>query len=185
MDTSIKYLKDENGNIISPATSVDSIFTQGGGNLIDYIYPIGSIYMSVNDVDPSILFGGTWERIKDKFLLCSGDTYTLGSEGGEATHTLTISEMPSHTHTQNAHNHTQNPHLHGVTASGSWNSGATGRLKYEESNSTHWMSSCMSSATATNNAATATNQNTGGGASHNNMPPYLTVNVWMRVNPTQ
>lgn len=57
MSTPIKYLKDENGNKISPAVSVDSIFTQGGGKLVDYIYPIGSIYMSVNSTNPSQLFG--------------------------------------------------------------------------------------------------------------------------------
>lgn len=111
----------------------------------------------------------------------SGTFATLGQTGGAETHTLTVAQMPSHTHTQNSHNHTQNPHLHGVTASGSWNSGATGRLKYEESNSTHWMSSCMSSATATNNATTATNQNTGGGQAHNNLQPYLVCNYIIKV----
>ena len=53
----------------------------------DLIYPVGSIYMSVNDVNPSILFGGTWEQIKDRFLLSCGDTYTNGSTGGSSTHT--------------------------------------------------------------------------------------------------
>ena len=61
-------------------------------------YPVGSIYMSISDVSPATLFGGTWERIKDVFLLSAGDTYTAGSTGGEATHTLTINEMPSHDH---------------------------------------------------------------------------------------
>ena len=69
MDTTIKYLKDENGNTISPVVSTESIFTQGGGNLIDYIYPVGSIYMSVNSTNPQILFGGTWSQLKDRFLL--------------------------------------------------------------------------------------------------------------------
>lgn len=69
------------------------------------IYPVGSIYMSTNDTDPSILFGGTWERLEDKFLLGAGQTYTAGDTGGSATHlhstgnhTLTVAEMPSHSH---------------------------------------------------------------------------------------
>lgn len=52
--------------------------------LADLIYPIGSIYMSANAVDPGTLFGGTWERITGKFLIGADDTYTLGSTGGEA-----------------------------------------------------------------------------------------------------
>ena len=62
------------------------------------IYPVGSIYMSVNNVNPSTLFGGTWQQIKDKFLLACGDTYANASTGGEATHELTANEMPSHNH---------------------------------------------------------------------------------------
>ena len=61
-------------------------------------YPVGSIYMSVNNTSPASFLGGTWEQIKDTFLLSAGDTYTNGSTGGEATHTLTVDEMPSHTH---------------------------------------------------------------------------------------
>ena len=73
------------------------------------VYPVGSIYMSVNNVDPSIMFGGTWVQIKDKFLLACGTTYTNGSTGGVASnsytpqgtvgnHTLTENEIPAHVH---------------------------------------------------------------------------------------
>ena len=58
----------------------------------DTIYPIGSIYISINNVNPSTLFGGTWEQIKDTFLLSAGDTYAGSTTGGSAT--------MSHTHTQ-------------------------------------------------------------------------------------
>lgn len=64
----------------------------------DKIYPVGSIYMSMNSTNPSLLFGGTWELLKDRFLLGAGGTYGVGATGGEATHTLTIAEMPSHKH---------------------------------------------------------------------------------------
>ena len=49
---------------------------------IDIFYPVGSIYMSVNDTSPNLLFGGKWEPIKDKFLLASGDLYSSGQGGG-------------------------------------------------------------------------------------------------------
>lgn len=89
-------------------------------NVFNLIYPVGSVYISVNDVSPNILFGGTWERLKDKFLVGAGDNYESGSTGGNATHThkvkahnhttsnssvltsgstkLSTAQMPSHTH---------------------------------------------------------------------------------------
>lgn len=69
-------------------------------------YPVGAIYLSVNDVDPSSLFGGTWERIGGRFLLGADSTYAAGSTGGEAAHQLTTSEMPSHNHTLDNYNTT-------------------------------------------------------------------------------
>lgn len=52
----------------------------------DEIYPVGSIYLSVNKTSPAELFGGTWEQLKDKFLLGAGDTYTNGATGGNENH---------------------------------------------------------------------------------------------------
>ena len=68
------------------------------GLTVDEVYPVGSIYMSVNATDPGTLFGGVWQRIKERFLLASGDTHGAGSTGGEFEHTLTVEEMPSHSH---------------------------------------------------------------------------------------
>lgn len=95
------------------------------------IYPIGAIYMTTTDINPNTLFPSTtWAQIKDTFLLCAGDVYSLGTTGGEATHTLTSDEMPSHTHTFTgssattgnvsqghthsgpSHSHTVNSHSH-------------------------------------------------------------------------
>lgn len=165
-------------------------------SLIDRIYPIGSIYMSVNFINPSLFIGGTWEQIKDRFLLGCGSTYTNGSTGGEATHKLTTNEMPSHTHIQNSHNHSQNAHLHyGKSDDNSYvmsetNGASNKRVTAVSSGSTyvdtagsaafhHYNST--GSTTATNNSQTATNQNTGGGQAHNNMPPYLSVYMWKRI----
>lgn len=71
----------------------------------DTIYPVGSIYLSINNTDPGTLFGGTWEQIEDSFLLSAGTTYTAGDTGGSATmaHThdqvATTSGGPSQTNT--------------------------------------------------------------------------------------
>lgn len=64
----------------------------------DWIYPIGAVYISASATDPKTLFGGAWTRIKDRFLLAAGDTYAAGKTGGEASHTLTVDEIPDHTH---------------------------------------------------------------------------------------
>lgn len=77
------------------------IATQNRTNITeirDLIYPIGSIYMSVNNTNPSTLFGGTWVQLQNRFLLGAGSSYTAGATGGSATHKLTIDEMPSHSH---------------------------------------------------------------------------------------
>lgn len=155
-------------------------------DLINTIYPVGSIYMSVISTSPQILFGGTWERIQDRFLLAKGSTYnTLESTGGSSTVTLTENQMPSHTHTQNAHHHGNN------TSGWKWVSVKGDNWAYT---SQRQMSSVSGSYyypySSTNKAGivestetgdtTATNQNKGGGQAHNNMPPYLVVNVWKR-----
>ena len=78
---------------------------------LDVIYPVGSIYISVNTVNPSTFLGGTWKQIKDRFLLADSETYQLGNLGGEATHKLSTDEMPTHSHggstlASGAHTHT-------------------------------------------------------------------------------
>lgn len=129
------------------------------------IYPVGSIYMSINETNPTELFGGEWEQIEDRFLLACGTTYSNGSTGGEEKHTLTINEMPSHTHIQNAHHHELNrPFSSGTGSNGAYVQSANRSVVNINSKDT-----------------TATNQNTGGGQPHNNMPPYLAVYCWVRI----
>jgi hypothetical protein len=131
--------------------------TVGSRLLVDLIYPVGSIYMSTNNVSPQTFFGGTWERIQDRFLLAAGSTYAAGGTGGSATHTLTISEMPTHAH------------ILKVATSTSAASDAAMR----PNGATAYSSQLVES--ATDNVLDA-----GGGKAHNNMPPYLTVYMWKR-----
>lgn len=154
--------------------------------LIDLIYPVGCIYMSVNDVDPGTLFSGTtWARIKDSFILAKGDTYTTnGATGGESAHTLTKNEIPSHTHTQNAHNHSAKGGMKFLVSEDDIKINGDRRNFPSTSSTGSYMvysgsSHGISEYEDTTNT-TATNNNTGGGQSHNNMPPYLVVNVWKR-----
>ena len=82
-------------------SEIDEKFANTGvsnSDLLAKIYPVGSIYMSVNNVSPASFLGGTWEQLKDRFLLGCGDTYSNGATGGEAEHTLTVNEIPSHNH---------------------------------------------------------------------------------------
>lgn len=129
----------------------------GSRSLIDLIYPVGSIYMSVNNVSPQTFFGGTWERIRDRFLLAAGDTYAAGGTGGSATHTLTISEMPHHNHVMK------------VATSTSTASDAALRASGVKAYSSQLANS------PDDNIVEA-----GDGAAHNNMPPYLAVYMWKR-----
>ena len=163
--------------------------------IIDTIYPVGSYFWSSEDKDPSTFLGGTWEQVKDKFVLAAGDTYAAGSTGGEAAHTLIASEMPSHSHVYSnatgvqGHQLTVNEmpsHTHGIhwvgatppqgggsdsnfgvtqVAVGNQQSGATGG----NGSHNHGISK-----------ANANTTNTGSGASHNNMPPYITAYCWHR-----
>ena len=138
-------------------------------NIFDLIYPVGSIYMSVNSTSPEVLFGGTWEQVQGRFLLGMSSSYPAGSQGGEATHTLTEAEMPSHeghlsagfvgTVPQGKGNYKGFLNLDKMTAYGDvgrgWNVYA--------GNEMHPASEAV-----------------GGGQAHNNMPPYLSVYIWKR-----
>ena len=68
--------------------------------LLNFCYPVGSLYWSSKSTNPASLFGGTWVQIKDRFVLACGDTYkTVGATGGSKTVTLTEQQIPNHTHT--------------------------------------------------------------------------------------
>lgn len=129
--------------------------TLGTNYILDNVYPVGSIYMSVNSTNPKNLFGGTWEQIQGKFLFGMNSDYPAGSTGGEITHKLTQAEMPKHNHiiyTPNA---------------GGPDVGAAIGFPEVGSKNTWWAEACMTGQTGDNEA-------------HNNMPPYLSVYIWKR-----
>ena len=70
-------------------------------NFLNYLYPVGSIYMTVSETSPAVLFGGTWEKIEGKFLLSSSSSHANGSTGGAETHKLKYEETPYHEHVYN------------------------------------------------------------------------------------
>lgn len=146
-------------------------------NLLDRTYPIGSIYMSVNSTEPSTLFGGTWERLKGRFLIGAGTNteansngeygdlgrgdpnFAGGETGGQYYHQLTIDEMPEHTHNiksssvdgNDEKNWVLKDHMANVSMESlPWQWGGTA-VSYE-----------------------------GSGKKHSNMPPYLAVYMWKR-----
>lgn len=141
-----------------------------GGTTYDIAYPVGSIYLSVNDTSPAELFGGTWEQIKDAFLLAAGDTYLAGSTGGEAQHTLTISEMPSHTHLERGGNSYASSNGASLLVDSSKNGKDNGFVFDLHNDRREWVKSKAIETTPT-----------GGSHPHNNMPPYLAVYAWKRI----
>ena len=109
--------------------------------------------MSTSSVNPNELFGfGTWSQIKDTFLLACGSTYAAGTSGGEATHTLTVNEMPKHSHT------------------------AKGWADVKDHSGDYYVLGAAGS------SDTYSTRETGGSKPHNNMPPYLAVYVWRRLS---
>ena len=142
------------------------------------IYPVGSIYITMDTVDPAVRFGGTWEQLKQKFLIAADDNaagYNNGATGGAFSrnytpsgtvggHILTVDEIPSHSHKALQSN--------GASSVTGGETGITLDLA--------------------NEAALVDTEVTGGGQSHshgftgtqatiNTTPPYLAVYMWKRI----
>ena len=191
MDSTARYFISSNSTAaIGSATQPVYITTNGKvtacTNTLDLIYPVGSIYITVNNIDltsaQNIVFPGTtWVRIQDAFLLAAGTTYQqVETTGGEASHTLTVDEMPSHFHYPYGETETENDlWCYGLIKliqdrSGALDfhyDGGTTYQRYGFASNTSWNDLYLRQDTGS----------TGGGAAHNNMPPYYTVYVWKRV----
>ena len=152
----------------SPATNQLFFQTVGSNFVLDNVYPVGSIYMNVNSTNPGTLFGGTWEQIQGRFLLGMSSSYPAGSQGGEATHTLSTNEMPDHSHNFSYEETNQNK---------SWSDNAVRKIgtAYPEQLGVN-----MKLGADWSSSGYLMLSSIGGNQAHNNMPPYLSVYIWKR-----
>lgn len=118
-------------------------------NALSVFYPVGAYYLSNSSSSPANLLGGTWQSVTSRFLYCSTSITT----GGENSHTLTVNEMPSHTH----------------------NIIARGPLLYQGSSSARYVYASDTTEVWSNRITS-----TGGSSAHNNMPQYRTCFAWYR-----
>lgn len=154
LESEIKYLK--------------RIETSGGGGgiTLDDVYPVGSVYISVDSTSPATLFGGTWVEFGAGKVMVGRDASdadfdTAEETGGEKTHTLTVTEMPSHNHSVAAsHRHTV-----GVGTGADTSAARAGGPQ---------------STTFYSGYASITINSTGGDGAHNNLQPYIVVYMWKR-----
>lgn len=179
------------GSSQSVKSAIDAIGADVSG-MLDSVYPVGSIYMSVNSTSPATLFGGTWVQIKGRFLLGTGtpddntNTYygtdltydgtnkineTAKSTGGESRHTLASYEMPEHNHSRIVYNGNGE-----WTLADNYGIGGTQTDAYsaiiQYSGNIVYAQNTPASHFRTNEA--------GSSISHNNMPPYYSVYMWER-----
>ena len=126
-------------------------------------YPVGSIYLSVNNTNPGTLFGGTWVRWGNGRVPVGVDTSqtefnAVEKTGGEKQHILTVEEIPEHTHEKDVSGTLVNNAITGLQTGGNfWNVGIS------------------------NSGDHSFNiRNTGGGKAHNNLQPYITCYMWKR-----
>lgn len=145
-NTSVTYSKSELDALLSGKLDASAVLSK--------LFPVGKIFISADNTSPASLFGGTWTPLGDVFLLSASSSYPAGSTGGEARHTLTIDEIPSHNH--------------GIR-------GTYGTVTGTSATSTdpHLIDNYTEKTVGTTN--------NGGSESHNNMPPYLAVYMWQRI----
>lgn len=124
-------------------------------SLLDWTYPVGSIYLSVDSTSPAAKFGGTWTPIENVFLYPVPTNTAAGVQGGESSHTLTVAELPSHSHSR--------------------------RMAYGGSNGQNIPTYDKSTNAPYGYGTLEDTGVTGGNAAHNNMPPYMTMYAWHRV----
>ncbi len=127
------------------------------------IFQVNSVYITFSTVSPAALLGGTWARLIDKFLVAAGEKFPAGTQGGSMTHTLTLDEIPSHSHTGLYYNSvSEGNNISPVTGGGS----AYGSTIAVAKNNT---------------SAEYVTGSAGGGQPHSIIPPYYVVFMWKRV----
>lgn len=203
-----KHIKDLNvttAKLADKSVTPEKLSDDSLNNILVKMYPIGSIYTSVVETNPANLFGfGTWESLPEgRMLLAQGSNYIAGSTGGEATHTLTASEMPRHNHYSDTeyagnHNHTGSTnsngnHSHNLVKNFGNSPDRIGRGSYINKDNSDDIRNIetLKTTDAGNHSHTFTTtdngnhthriKDDGGSQPHNNMPPYLSVYMWKRI----
>lgn len=165
-----------------------------GKILADILYPVGAVYISVNDTNPADLFGGTWEKVVGRYLLAWDCEYTyVGGEWNSQYTTLTKDQIPAHTHTRGTMNITGTIGLGWGDASAPtvlMDRGSSGALSgYCDGGKSYWTGTDASGDGYLNsiklNAAdgwTGSTSSVGGGQGHRHYvePPYFKCSVWYR-----
>ena len=183
----------KSGLVPAPAAGDQDKFLSGAGTwkavqtIIDFVYPIGSLYWSKKSTDPGTLFGGTWTRVKDKFILAAGDSYTQGNTGGAATCSLTTANMPAHSHTRGTMDITGTLTTDdtiglfsttNVISSGAFDRGSTSLNRRDGAKSCTFNPKTLTFKASNN--WTGSTSSVGSGTAHNNMPPYVVYYCWER-----
>lgn len=145
--------------VMSPSTTKNA--------MLEYVYPIGSIYLNVNNTSPATFLGGTWEALSEgRMLMAQGTTYTAGTTGGEATHVLIEAELPAHKHLNGVGDDTTVHDVYGSSSDGMPGNATRASRRLEDT---------LNSSDTQGYTSTV-----GSGTAHNNMPPYLAVYMWKR-----
>lgn len=183
-----------------------------GTDLLDIIYPIGSLYWTSKNpqqFDPNVEFGGTWQQVKDKFILAAGDTYGNGTTGGSAEKRFSISadNLPAHEHagggnisvsgsgtikdghttTDGAHHHSYLYPLPAPPALDGFASTQAYSFALNSGNTTDDGAHCHSVTGSVSFSASGTDPTTGSNTTKhsdikiNTMPPYLVRYCWERI----
>ena len=137
--------------------------------LLNALYPVGSIYVSKDPTEPSELFGGSWKRIKERFIWAIGDNENPGDTGGEKTHTLSVDEMPSHAHSPSD-----------FDVNGNWVP-ATDAMSRTRYNSDSAGTKYIPSGDSLSDWKWGKTSSVGGSQPHNNMPPWEGFYIWERI----
>ncbi|KAI5510543.1 keratin-associated protein family [Trichomonas vaginalis G3] len=145
--------------------------------ILQTLYPIGSIYTSMNSTNPATVLGfGTWKQIVDKFLYCANSSKQTGGSKK-----IKEANLPPHTHTGTTN--TTGSHSHSITKRGYTNLAAgsdrQGMHRYDISSDPVDSSAGIFCGTTGNHSHTFTTNPTGSGADY--MPPFVTIFAWYRV----
>ena len=148
--------------------------------LLELLYPIGSLYVSMNNTNPNTVLGiGAWTQITDRFLYCANSS---GTNGGNSTATLTVDNLPSHNHTFTGDTATGSVKNHHATGLLNSTDVATGVFQTGEDVRVALQSTETQRGNGINFSMTPTGtiSNTGNGEAFSIMPPYTTVYAWHR-----